>query len=51
MFLILLQQSRGIGIPLLFILQNTEQIMGTSLVECKYGLACLCVCRSPGGKP
>jgi len=42
-FLILLQQSRGIGIPVLFILQNPEQIMDNSLVECKCGLACVCL--------
>jgi len=47
----LLEQSRGISIPVLFILQNPEQIVDTSLVECKCGLACVSVCRSPGGKP
>ena len=51
MCLILLEQSKGIGIPVLFILQNPEQIMDTSLVEYKCGLACVYVCRSPGGKP
>jgi len=43
MFFILLKQSRGIGIPVLFILQNPEQIMGTSLVACKCGLICVCL--------
>lgn len=43
MFLILLQQSRVIGIPVPFILQSPEQIMCTSLVECKCGLTCLCL--------
>jgi hypothetical protein len=41
--LILLQQSKGIGIPVLFILRNTEQIMGNSLIEGKCGLACVCL--------